>query len=164
MPVACSTSGTPPRVVTLSVTRSNEFEFALDGSLDGRTADAVVGPVLPAELFSLGGGNPLSVQGNGNLTVDGNAFVNSSTPGAVQMSGSNSRLSVTEDFKILAGGTCAGCDASRVSPFSPRGPIRLPFPIPSDTFPPPTRPECPPGRAREACAPWHLQLETVPER
>ncbi len=117
-PVSCSTSGTPARVVTLEVTRSDSFSFALDGAR--RTAESeAVPPGLPADLFLYGGSTPLSVSGRGTLVVQGNAYVNSDLPDAVSVSGRNARLTVTGDLGILQGGGCRGCSAANVTPFPP---------------------------------------------
>lgn len=116
-PGICDTAGTPPRTVTLQLTRSARFAFAVSGSR--RMSDTPIPGVTPAPLFSLGGTTPLSVGGNAKLTVNGNAVVNSSASNAVQVSGNNARLTVTGSFKIRTGGGCSGCNATKVTPFPP---------------------------------------------
>jgi prepilin-type N-terminal cleavage/methylation domain-containing protein len=56
----------------------------------------------------VGGGQPTTPK----LTVLGNLYVNSSTVGAVRLSGKKTAVKLDVeggDFKILAGGTCSGC-------------------------------------------------------
>ena len=103
--------------------------------------------MLPAHLFALGGATPLSIQGNGNLVVQGNAFVNSAAVAAITMSGANSRLNVTGSLKILDGGTCTGCSAVKTSPF-PIGSFPAPLPDPLGYLPAPNES----GMAAGSCA------------
>lgn len=143
-PSACASSGAPPRVVTLQASRTDTFSFSVDGARRATDSDGI-GAVLPAELFSLGGSKPLTVQGNGNLVVTGNAFVNSNSSTAVSVNGNNARLSVTGDFDILDGGGCQGCNSTKVTPFPP-GSFPAPLPDPLGYLPAPNESGMPSGQ------------------
>lgn len=118
-----------PREVTLRTGRRDEFAFRLTGTRRTMESESAP-PVLTARLFSLGGTTPLTVGGNGTLAVNGDAYVNSSAAGAVTLNGNNARLNVNGTFKILQGGGCSGCNATKVTPFPPGSyPAALPDPL-----------------------------------
>lgn len=127
---ACDPAARPrPREVTLRTGRRDDFAFRLTGSrrtMDSETAP----PVLTARLFSLGGSTPLSIGGNGKVVVNGDAYVNSSAANAINLNGNNARLTVNGSLKVLQGGGCSGCNATKVTPFPPGSfPSALPDPL-----------------------------------
>jgi prepilin-type N-terminal cleavage/methylation domain-containing protein len=157
----------PPRTVTLAVGRTSSFDFALDGarrSTVNNESDVV--SELP-EFLSLGGDEPLLVQGGGgqetHLTIVGDAYINRPTDpsvaDAVRFNGT-ARLTVTGDFRIQ---TPATCDGGCANANKPPGSFAVALPDPLRALPSPDQSgmpvhtDCPTsvvdGESRRVCQP-----------
>lgn len=90
---------TSPRVVEITIRRSEDFEFTLNGVR--RTSDVRIATPLPA-LVSLGGDQPLSVTGAARLNVTGDVFLNNPAATAASITGSGT-MSVSGDLLVQQG-------------------------------------------------------------
>ncbi len=165
---------TSPRVITMEVSRTEKFDFELDGArrtTDGNSAD----PPLESPTFvAIGGDTPLSVGGNSALWVVGNAYINRPPSGpAVSLIGGpgspgnpNSwRLRVSGDFRLENGGTCPGCsNRSERQPgfFATRIPDPLRFLPAPDIAGLSVRTNCPITDGIRVCQPGIYEVEFPP--
>jgi prepilin-type N-terminal cleavage/methylation domain-containing protein len=118
-----------PRTVSLTVTRTDRFDFRLVGARRGGNAqsDPDDDATIPRDpvFFALGGSVPLKLAGNGTLGVRGNMYVNADGGDAIVISGGNPnavesfKLEVDGELRIEQGGSCRGCRADNVAPWPP---------------------------------------------
>ncbi|MFM7063507.1 MAG: type II secretion system protein, partial [Actinomycetes bacterium] len=107
---ASSTSSQPPRGLSLTVERTEAFAYSLLGSPRSDLASPPTTSADPnagrSSLLTTGGSSPLVIKGGARLEVEGNAFINSTAPDAVSVSGGGSLL-VNGRFGIQQGGGCS---------------------------------------------------------
>lgn len=158
--------GSTPRTVTLGISRSGSFSFALDGVRRTTDANSTSLPSVAPRFLALGGDTPLTISGSSRLEVVGDAFINRPSAGkyAVVFNGGAS-LNVSDDFKLQSGAECSGCESnSNKQPGSyPQAlldPLRfVPAPDVTDLV---ERTECPSQGGTSVCRPGIYNLEFPP--
>jgi prepilin-type N-terminal cleavage/methylation domain-containing protein len=101
---------TAPRRISLDISSSSSFSFALDASRRLTDGNSSGPPLEVPDFVSLGGDTPLEAGGTSRLEVIGNAFINRppDTEVAVDLRGT-SQLEVSGAFELQQGAVCSGC-------------------------------------------------------